>query len=109
MAKARTRTNEVETQSERGQVPRLPRVYVPRHRLWAELDVATQRAVTLVVAPAGAGKTLGASGWLQQSPAMRSQNPLWIHADESWAPDRMREVLDSPSSATEPEPDGRRL
>src|SRR5262245_63094323 len=108
MAKGRSRSNEVDAQPERSQVPRLPRVYVPRHRLWAQLDVAVQRAVTLVVAPAGAGKTLGAAGWLQHSSVMRTQDALWIHADQDWTPERLQEVLGSPSPETEPA-DGRRL
>src|SRR5262245_7762561 len=110
MAKGRTRTNQVGAQAERGQVPRLPRVYVARHRLWAELDVATERAVTLVVAPAGAGKTLGAAGWLQHSEVMRSQDALWIHADKDWTADRLQEVLDQPSSGNAKHADaGQRL
>ncbi|HET6938495.1 MAG TPA: hypothetical protein VFI19_07820, partial [Nocardioides sp.] len=102
MPKGRPRTKPVDAQSQSGQIPRLPRVYVARRRLWAELDVAAQRAVTLVVAPAGAGKTLGVAGWLQQSPEMRSRDPLWIHADESWTPDRIQEVLGSPSPDNDP-------
>src|SRR5262245_25920784 len=109
MAKGRTRTNQVGAQAERGQVPRLPRVYVARHRLWAELDVATQRAVTLVVAPAGAGKTLGAAGWLQHSEVMRSQDSLWIHADKDWTPERLSEALDPPSSRNRNADAGQRL
>ena len=46
-------------------VPRLPRVYVPRVRLWSRLEDATSSGVTLVVAPVGAGKTLGVAGWLR--------------------------------------------
>jgi LuxR family transcriptional regulator, maltose regulon positive regulatory protein len=102
MPKGRPRTQPVDPQSQSGQIPRLPRVYVARQRLWAELDVAAQRAVTLVVAPAGAGKTLGVAGWLQQLPVMRSQDPLWIHADESWTPTRIQEVLGSSSPDDDP-------
>ena len=46
-------------------LPRLPRTYVPRRRLAGQLDRATEAPVTLLVAPAGAGKTLGVSAWLQ--------------------------------------------
>src|SRR5687767_14574141 len=46
--------------------PRLPRVYVPRRRLWQQLDRAVRgSAVTMLVAPVGAGKTLGVGGWLR--------------------------------------------
>ena len=44
--------------------------------LWDRLDASTQRAVTMVVAPAGAGKTLGVAGWLQHSPL--GQDATWI-------------------------------
>jgi len=47
-----------------GNGPRLPRVYIPRHRLWEQLDRATEGALTLLVAPGGAGKTLGVGGWV---------------------------------------------
>ncbi len=56
--------------------PRLPRGYVPRRLLWDRLDASTQRAVTMVVAPAGAGKTLGVAGWLRHSPLGR--DATWI-------------------------------
>lgn len=49
----------------RGRFPVLPRSYVPRPQLWDSLDAAVQGPVTLLVAPAGAGKTLGVAGWLQ--------------------------------------------
>jgi hypothetical protein len=45
--------------------PALPRTYVVRKRLWEQLDESDAGAVTLLVAPAGAGKTLGVSGWLR--------------------------------------------
>ena len=53
-------------------VPRLPRAYVPRARLWARLDVATESTLTLLVGPGGSGKTLGVSGWLRRSASPRS-------------------------------------
>ncbi len=74
-------------------VPRLPRVYVPRARLWQRLDVATQNPLTLLVAPVGAGKTLGASGWLRRSE--RSTEATWLHADRSWTPKRLEALLES--------------
>ena len=47
-----------------GRLPALPRVYVPRRRLWEQLDAATESAVTLLIGPGGSGKTLGIAGWL---------------------------------------------
>jgi ATP/maltotriose-dependent transcriptional regulator MalT len=46
-------------------VPRLPRTYVPRHDLWGRLAAAKDSSVVTLVAPAGAGKTLGVAGWLR--------------------------------------------
>ena len=78
-------------------VPRLPRVYVPRTRLWSRLEDATSSGVTLVVAPVGAGKTLGVAGWLRATG--RTAHTTWIHADGTWSPDRMKELLPDPDHA----------
>ena len=61
--------------------PWLPRGCLPRRALWTRLDASTERAVTMVVAPAGAGKTLGVAGWLQDSP--RGDRARWVNADRS--------------------------
>lgn len=74
-------------------LPRLPRVYVPRARLWQRLEAASDSAVTLVVAPAGAGKTLGAAGWLRHT-AAPAADVVWIHAGAEWSDDRLAGVLD---------------
>lgn len=86
-------------------VPRLPRVYVPRARLWQRLDVATQSPLTLLVAPVGAGKTLGVSGWLRRTG--RSEDAVWIHADRTWSPDRVLAQIEG--RAPESTPDGNEL
>lgn len=78
--------------------PRLPRVYVPRPRLWEQLDRATQSAVTLLVAPVGAGKTLGVGGWLHHTDAPHAATAMWIHADSTWTPDRLDGVLEAAAS-----------
>lgn len=75
-------------------LPRLPRIYVPRLRLWQRLDQATEGAVTLVVAPAGAGKTLGVTGWLRHAAPAHAEHPVWITADETWTPEQVDAVLD---------------
>ena len=49
----------------RDRFPVLPSCYVDRPQLWDRLDAAAQGPVTLLVAPAGAGKTLGVAGWLR--------------------------------------------
>lgn len=68
-------------------LPRLPRAYVPRLRLWSQLDEATQGSVTVLVGPAGSGKTLGVSGWLHQ--ATGAAPATWVRADATWTPDRL--------------------
>ena len=88
-------------------VPRLPRVYVPRARLWQRLDQATQNPLTLLVAPGGAGKTLGVSGWLRRS--RRSTEPTWLHADRSWTPGRLEALLDSAAGTGQDTTPGPRL
>jgi LuxR family maltose regulon positive regulatory protein len=89
--------------------PRLPRVYVPRPRLWERLDSATASAATLLVAPVGAGKTLGVGGWLQHSRAPQATRATWIHADGTWLPERLEAVLDAAASTPDDEAAGPRL
>ncbi len=81
-------------------VPRLPRVYVPRARLWQRLDLATQGALTLLVAPVGAGKTLGVSGWLRRTGL--ADDTVWVHADPTWVPERLQELLDACAPGEDP-------
>jgi ATP/maltotriose-dependent transcriptional regulator MalT len=66
-----------------GGAPRLPRVYLHRHRLWDRLDEATTGSVTLLVAPGGAGKTVGVAGWLRFSSEPQARDAIWVAADES--------------------------
>lgn len=82
------RTTKVATEH----LPRLPRAYVPRRRLWSRLDVAVQGAATLLVGPGGAGKTLGVAGWLQETG--RAGSTTWVRGDASWTPDRLLPLLD---------------
>jgi hypothetical protein len=58
-------------------VPALPRTYVPRLHLFRQLEAAWASAVTLVVAPVWAGKTLGVSEWLR-----RSMSPTTVPHEE---------------------------
>ena len=75
-------------------VPRLPRVYVPRARLWSRLEDATSSGVTLVVAPVGAGKTLGVAGWLRATGRSSSH-----HVDP-----RRRDLVARPDGGTPSRP-----
>ncbi len=78
-------------------LPVLPRHFVPRARLYARLDQCTRSGVTLVAGPAGAGKTMGIAGWLHAR-GHDGQSALWIQADSSWSPRRLRAVLDQARS-----------
>ena len=78
-------------------VPPLPRHHVPRRRLAERLDHATTGALTLLVAPAGAGKTLGVSGWIAGH-GHDAEPAAWIVADDTWRPDRLVELLDEIAS-----------
>ncbi|MEU6135147.1 LuxR C-terminal-related transcriptional regulator [Nocardioides sp. NPDC047086] len=83
--------------------PRLPRVYVPRRSLWADLDRSADAAITLLIAPAGAGKTLGVAGWLrQQSGDEPPRAQRWVDADASMTPDQLAEMLDEAAEGTPP-------
>jgi LuxR family maltose regulon positive regulatory protein len=73
--------------------PRLPRVYIPRPQLWERLDRATEGAVTLLVAPGGAGKTLGVSGWLHTSSSPQADDPIWVQGDEVGTPARLELLI----------------
>jgi LuxR family maltose regulon positive regulatory protein len=89
-----------------GRTPRLPRVYVPRHRLWDRLAQATQGMITLLVAPGGAGKTLGVAGWLRHTAVPQAQNAVWVEAEGSFAPSRLEKLI---TATPEIEPDSPRL
>ncbi|WP_230862891.1 LuxR C-terminal-related transcriptional regulator [Amycolatopsis camponoti] len=59
-------------------VPRLPGTFVPRPRLGALFDRATVRPVTVVRAPAGAGKTTALASW-----AGDGRTVAWVSLDEN--------------------------
>lgn len=73
--------------------PRLPRTYVPRPKLWDQLDAAVSGAVTLLVAPAGAGKTLGVGGWLQLH-GTAGTDPTWMYGEQLRDPAELEELLE---------------
>ena len=58
-------------------LPRLPGDVIPRPRLIAELNASPGAFLTLVVAPAGAGKSTAVSQWL----AERSSPVAWLSLD----------------------------
>ena len=72
------------------ELPRLPRVYVPRPRLWDRLDRATDSSLTLLVGPIGAGKSLGASGWLRDR---GTEEAHWVQAGSDLGPAALIDTL----------------
>jgi LuxR family maltose regulon positive regulatory protein len=58
-------------------IPRLPGIFVSRARLGVVLDRATTRPVTVVRAPAGAGKTTALAGWAGDGRAV-----AWVSLDQ---------------------------
>jgi ATP/maltotriose-dependent transcriptional regulator MalT len=84
----------------------LPKIYLPRRRLWTHLDAATEDAgLTLLAGPNGSGKTLGVRGWL----AMTKRHQIdrgeiaWANADARLRPERLAPILDTTGGS-----DGRR-
>src|SRR4051812_10499439 len=69
------------------------RTVVPRPRLYALLDSGAQRSLTLVSAPAGAGKTMLVRTWLREHAAPRGP-VAWASLDRrDWdATDFWREI-----------------
>ncbi|MEI7057369.1 LuxR C-terminal-related transcriptional regulator [Nocardioides sp. CCNWLW239] len=83
--------------------PRLPKVYLPRHSLWADLDRSADAAITLLIAPAGAGKTLGVAGWLRQQNDDGPPRPQrWVDADDNLGPDQLSSLLDETAHGVPP-------
>ncbi|WP_242686325.1 LuxR C-terminal-related transcriptional regulator [Aeromicrobium sp. IC_218] len=78
-----------------GAPPHLPRAYVRRRALFDRLDAAVRGPLTLLVAPAGTGKTLGVGGWAR----LRHRAPVgWVQADPQWDAERLAEQLDLAAS-----------
>src|SRR3954447_22767591 len=82
-----------------GTGPRLPRVYIPRHRLWEQLDRATEGALTLLVAPGGAGKTLGVGGWVTVTSVPHAKTATWIQGDGPSAAERLERLVSAGAPA----------
>ncbi|MFI8527595.1 LuxR C-terminal-related transcriptional regulator [Promicromonospora sukumoe] len=70
---------------------------MPRPRLWQRLDENTEGTVTLIVAPAGAGKTLGVAGWLRAA-SSRAGTATWVDADSTCTPEQLAARLEGAGS-----------
>ncbi len=63
--------------------PRLPSLLVERLRLLERLDAALERKLTLLVAPAGSGKTTLVNQWVHERQARGWSRPLaWVSLDK---------------------------
>src|SRR4051794_33533866 len=69
--------------------PRPPRTFVPRPRLERALDEAATRPVTVLIAPAGSGKTASLAGWS----ANRDDDALWLAVRSTEQGARLPEAL----------------
>lgn len=56
--------------------PELPPCFVVRRRLNARLDASAAESLTVVRAPAGAGKTVGVAGWIREGTTLRTA--IWL-------------------------------
>src|SRR4051794_40571327 len=63
--------------------PLMPEHYVRRGRLLALVDDVTVAPFTLVIAPAGAGKTSLLAGWMGESPKATAATTAWLSLDEA--------------------------
>ena len=80
----------------RGRPPILPRSYVPRERLGRALRSATDGGgITVLVAPAGAGKTLGVAGWLREHDGL--DQVVWVPRADALTVDDL-ELLTGPAA-----------
>lgn len=98
------------TPSRAGTIPLLPRTYVPRPRLWQRLDESTGPGITTLIAPVGAGKTLGVAGWVRARSSDQARGALWVHGDAGWQPQRFAALLaaaggDRPDAGPDAGPD----
>ena len=84
-----------------GVLPTQPRVHVPRQRLEAELDRATQHPLTVVVAPAGAGKTSGLARWA----AATLPSARWLVAHKGDRPEVLARALLAAAGRADPHAD----
>lgn len=65
--------------------------------------------MTLVVAPAGAGKTLGVAGWLHHGTAPQTSGAHWLQVDPDLSPARLDEALADGFDPAAGEPQAQRL
>ncbi len=84
--------------------PRTPQTLVARSRLYGLLDQSTQAPLTMVVSPAGTGKTVLLSAWSAQLSAGAGAPVLWLAAHDHASLDRY--LLLAAGLGSDPEPAG---
>jgi LuxR family transcriptional regulator, maltose regulon positive regulatory protein len=80
-----------------GPLAPLPPIFIPRLRLSAALDEATCRPLTVVVAPAGWGKTSALAQWVGDD----SRRVWWINPAAATAAETVGELLEALASSAE--------
>ncbi|TCM44997.1 LuxR C-terminal-related transcriptional regulator [Kribbella sp. VKM Ac-2568] len=83
-----------------GGAPRPPLTLVSRERLRAALDRGSAAPLTMLVAPAGTGKTVLLSDWAAHR-STSGRSVLWVSGQD---PDSLEDVLSQASAAAAPEP-----
>jgi LuxR family transcriptional regulator, maltose regulon positive regulatory protein len=81
-----------------GNIPRPPHTLVSRERLHSALDLGVRSSLTILVAPAGTGKTVLLSDWVKRR--QQSGEPVvWVPGQR---PDELGEVLERAIRVDEP-------
>ena len=75
--------------------PDLPDAYLHRPRIDALLEEATQRRLSVLVAPAGSGKTMAVAGWA-------ATHDHDVGRDIRWLPTELGHLLAQPERHREP-------
>jgi ATP/maltotriose-dependent transcriptional regulator MalT len=85
--------------------PAAPSPYVPRPRIDAQLDAVPSLPVTLLVAPAGSGKTAAAAAWIERATAADPTLKIaWVRAQDDDQVAVLLEAMRCPE-----QPDGPRV
>jgi LuxR family maltose regulon positive regulatory protein len=83
-------TSEEIRRSSAGRVPRPPLTLVTRQRLHSALDLGARAPLTMLVAPAGTGKTVLLSDWVARR-RQAGESVVWVSGQ---APGALADTLD---------------
>lgn len=97
------RVHEQSQHSASGRIPRPPLTLVARERLHSALDLGVRSPLTMLIAPAGTGKTVLLSDWVARR-RRSGQAVLWVPGQAPGALAGALEHLAGPDVATPPDP-----